>query len=129
MPYTIHLHRWFPWDVPTRRSLVALSLSLTIQLNLHFIVVTFSRLQFQPLRMCATQLASKDKAEMKKLLKKAGASLSREWQHTRCTHLVSPPTISVVTEKLVLAAAEVVRWCVGVDGAWTGMGAGARKGG
>ncbi|CAM9128189.1 unnamed protein product, partial [Laminaria digitata] len=64
------------------------------------------RLRFQALRLCGTQLSSEDKAELKGLVKKAGGVVARKWD-LRCTHLLSPPAVSIVTEKLVLAVAVV----------------------
>lgn len=57
--------------------------------------------------MCGTQLSAEDKASLKALSKKCGGSVSRKWDAARCTHLVSPAASAIVTEKLVLALAEV----------------------
>ncbi|CAM9362674.1 unnamed protein product, partial [Ectocarpus sp. 13 AM-2016] len=62
-----------------------------------------SRVRFQALRFCATQLTAEEKAELKALSKKCGGAVSRKWDATKCTHLVTLANTSSVTEKLVLA--------------------------
>ncbi|CAM9351412.1 unnamed protein product [Ectocarpus sp. 4 AP-2014] len=62
-----------------------------------------SRVRFQALRFCATQLTAEEKAELKALSKKCGGAVSRKWDAAKCTHLVTLANTSSVTEKLVLA--------------------------
>lgn len=66
-----------------------------------------TRLRFQDLRLCGTGLSREEKVDLKVFAKQLGAKVVSKWDQ-RCTHLVTPASFNIVTEKLVLAVADAV---------------------
>lgn len=89
--------------------LIPLALSLTKKTrNRNKKRTLFRRLRFQPLRFCGTLLLAEDKVQLKALSKKCGGVMAtRKWDPATSTHLVTPPSPTSVTEKLVLAVLAV----------------------